>query len=234
MAIPEKFIDGVVNQLGRQSVSVDTLTPKDLDKLSRVITQALQVVDGVEGVKGREATQDEVEAKREPRQGLHQMEKADDTTHEEAEDAALKSDDKDKGFISQLLEFLDHNSGTGSVHPSQAEEPFLGYIDQPNAGSPLRASLENVQSRTTQTELDLMRKKMEPDTLETEPLVDAEVEQWMHGSPEVKPEVQPGKEPQKNSMEKEEVEKKGVRVEVNVGAYSSPHDGDFGYIITEG
>ncbi|XP_042616440.1 receptor-type tyrosine-protein phosphatase N2-like isoform X1 [Cyprinus carpio] len=233
-SVDEKFIDGVVNQLGRQSVSVDTLTPKDLDKLSRVITQALQVVDGVEGVKGREATQDEVEAKREPRQGLHQMEKADDTTHEEAEDAALKSDDKDKGFISQLLEFLDHNSGTGSVHPSQAEEPFLGYIDQPNAGSPLRASLENVQSRTTQTELDLMRKKMEPDTLETEPLVDAEVEQWMHGSPEVKPEVQPGKEPQKNSMEKEEVEKKGVRVEVNVGAYSSPHDGDFGYIITEG
>lgn len=80
--LSEKFIDGVVNQLGRQSVSVDTLTPKDLDKLSKVITQALQVVDGVEGVKGREATQDEVEAKREPRQGLHQMEKADDTTHE--------------------------------------------------------------------------------------------------------------------------------------------------------
>ncbi|XP_016295432.1 receptor-type tyrosine-protein phosphatase N2-like [Sinocyclocheilus anshuiensis] len=232
-SVDEKFIDGVVNQLGRQSASVDTLTPKDLDKLSRVITQALQVVDGVEGVKGREATQDEVEAKREPSQGLHQMEKADDTTHKEAEDTALKSDDEDKGFISQLLEFLDHNSGPGSVHPSQAEEPFLGYVDQPNAGSPLRASLENVQSRTTQTELDLMRKKMEPDTLETEPLVDAEVEQWMHSSPEVKPEVQPGKEPQRNSMEKEEVEKKGVRVEVNVAAYSRPHDGDFGYIITE-
>uniref|UniRef100_A0A671NM52 Protein tyrosine phosphatase receptor type N2 n=1 Tax=Sinocyclocheilus anshuiensis TaxID=1608454 RepID=A0A671NM52_9TELE len=232
-SVDEKFIDGVVNQLGRQSASVDTLTPKDLDKLSRVITQALQVVDGVEGVKGREATQDEVEAKREPSQGLHQMEKADDTTHKGTEDTALKSDDEDKGFISQLLEFLDHNSGPGSVHPSQAEEPFLGYVDQPNAGSPLRASLENVQSRTTQTELDLMRKKMEPDTLETEPLVDAEVEQWMHSSPEVKPEVQPGKEPQRNSMEKEEVEKKGVRVEVNVAAYSRPHDGDFGYIITE-
>lgn len=80
--LSEKFIDGVVNQLGRQSVSVDTLTPKDLDKLSRVITQALQVVDGVEGVKGREATQDEVEAKMEPNQELHQMEKIDDdSTH---------------------------------------------------------------------------------------------------------------------------------------------------------
>ncbi|KAL0188197.1 hypothetical protein M9458_015296, partial [Cirrhinus mrigala] len=75
-----KFIDGVVNQLGRQSVNVDTLTPKDLDKLSKVITQALQVVDGVEGVKGREATQDEKETKREPNQELHQMEKAEDDT----------------------------------------------------------------------------------------------------------------------------------------------------------
>lgn len=140
---------------------------------------------------------------------------------------------QDKGFISQLLEFLDHNSGHGSARPPQAEEPFLGYINQPNAGSPLRASLENVKSRTMQTDLDLMRKKMEPDTLDIEPMVDAEVEQWMHDSPEVKAEVQPGKVPQKNSVEKEEVEKKGVRVEVDITAYSSPQDGDFGYIITE-
>lgn len=77
---------------------------------------------------------------------------------------------------------------------------------------------------------------MEPDTY-IEPMVDAEIEQWMHGtkdSLEVKPELQPGKVSQKNnSMEKEEVEKKGVRVEVDISAYSSPHDGDFGYIITE-
>lgn len=80
--LSEKFIDRVVNQLGHQSVNVDTLTPKDLDQLSKVITQALQVVDGVEGVKGREATQDEVEVKREPSQELHQMEKLEDiTTH---------------------------------------------------------------------------------------------------------------------------------------------------------
>jgi len=143
---------------------------------------------------------------------------------------------QDKGFISQLLEFLDHNSGHGSARPPQAEEPFLGYINQPNAGSPLRASLENVQSRTTQKDLDLMRKKMEPDTLDIEPMADAEVEQWMHGSvdpPEVKAEVHPGKVPQNNYVEKEEVEKKGVRVEVDITSYSSPHDGDFGYIITE-
>jgi len=72
----------VVNQLGRQSVNVDTLTRKDLDQLSKAITQALLVVDGVEGVKGREATQEEVEEKREPSQESHQVEKLEDgTTH---------------------------------------------------------------------------------------------------------------------------------------------------------
>jgi len=71
----------VVNQLGRQSVNVDTLTRKDLDQLSKAITQALQVVDGVEGVKGREATQEEVEEKRECQES-HQVEKLEDgTTH---------------------------------------------------------------------------------------------------------------------------------------------------------
>ncbi|XP_056317882.1 receptor-type tyrosine-protein phosphatase N2 [Danio aesculapii] len=234
--VDEKFIDGVVNQLGRQSVNVDTLTPKDLDKLSKVITQALQVVDGEEKVKSREATQGEVEVKREPSQKLHQMEKTEDSpTHKETqtEKTAYKSDNKDKGFISQLLEFLDRNSGSESAHPPQ--ESFLRYINQPNAGSPLRASLENVQSRTTEKEVDLMKKKMEPDTLDVEP-VDAEVEQWMHsseGSPQVKAEAQTDRESQQQTMDKEEVEKKGVRVEVNIATYSSPHDGDFGYIITE-
>lgn len=46
---------------------MDALTPNDLDQLSKVITQALQVVDDVKGVKGREVVADgEVEMKREP------------------------------------------------------------------------------------------------------------------------------------------------------------------------
>lgn len=70
----------MVNQLGRQSVSVDALTTKDLNQLSKVITQALQVVDGEEGVKGREVTQDErpedeMEVKREPGDQSHPVEK---------------------------------------------------------------------------------------------------------------------------------------------------------------
>lgn len=61
------------------------MTPKDLDQLSKVITQALQVVDGVEGVKDREVTQnkrpdDKVKDKWEPGDQSHQVEKAENNT----------------------------------------------------------------------------------------------------------------------------------------------------------
>lgn len=46
---------------------MDAMTPSDLDQLSEVITQALQVVDDVEGVKGDMViVDDEAEMKREP------------------------------------------------------------------------------------------------------------------------------------------------------------------------
>ncbi|KAI7814896.1 receptor-type tyrosine-protein phosphatase N2 precursor, partial [Triplophysa rosa] len=235
-SVDEKFIDRVVNQLGRQSVNVDALNTKDLEQLSKVITQALQAVDGEEGVKGREVTQDE-RPEDEMEVTGDQLCPVEKDAPRETQTEESDSNVKNKGFLSQLLEFLDQNSGPDSAGPSQAKEPFLGFIDQPNAGSPVRASLENVQSRTTQTELDLMKKKMEPDTLDLHPLVDTAVEQWIHsseGSPEIKPEVQQGIVTQKSSVDKEEtVQKKGVRVEVNIAAYSRPHDGDFGYIITE-
>lgn len=53
----------MVKQLGRQSVNIDAMTPKDLDQLSDIIAEALQVVDGVGGKnnqqRGREVTADE-------------------------------------------------------------------------------------------------------------------------------------------------------------------------------
>lgn len=59
-----------MDQLGSQSVNVDSLTPGDLDQLSEVIAQALQVVDRTEGVQGREVMDEEgQEMKREPGDG---------------------------------------------------------------------------------------------------------------------------------------------------------------------
>uniref|UniRef100_A0A671Z1T7 Receptor-type tyrosine-protein phosphatase N2-like n=1 Tax=Sparus aurata TaxID=8175 RepID=A0A671Z1T7_SPAAU len=43
------FIEKVLNNVGRQHVNVDTLTPQDVDQLSRLIADALQVVDQDKG-----------------------------------------------------------------------------------------------------------------------------------------------------------------------------------------
>lgn len=42
---PEKFIENVVKNVGRQHLNVDNLTPQDLDQLSSLIADALLVVD---------------------------------------------------------------------------------------------------------------------------------------------------------------------------------------------
>lgn len=50
MSPPEKFIEKVLKNVGRQHVDVDNLTPQDLDQLSRLIADALQVVDQKQGL----------------------------------------------------------------------------------------------------------------------------------------------------------------------------------------
>lgn len=45
-----RFIEDVLKNVGRQHVDVDNLTPKDLDQLSSLIADALQVVDQGPGI----------------------------------------------------------------------------------------------------------------------------------------------------------------------------------------
>lgn len=45
----ERFIEKVLKNVGRQHVNVDQLTPHDLDQLSRLIADALQVVEQDQG-----------------------------------------------------------------------------------------------------------------------------------------------------------------------------------------
>ncbi|MEQ2189083.1 hypothetical protein GOODEAATRI_021585, partial [Goodea atripinnis] len=47
---PERFIEKVVKNVGRQHVDVDNLTPQDLNQLSSLIADALQVVDQDQGL----------------------------------------------------------------------------------------------------------------------------------------------------------------------------------------
>lgn len=137
---------------------------------------------------------------------------------------------QDKVFISQLLDFLDKNEGPGDTDHPQDETSLLSSFSLPQTSTGLKsAGVEIVQSRTSQTSVDLTKKKMEPDTVDLHPAGDAEVEQWLHGE---------DAQPKQNSVEKEDVEKKDGRVEkkfrVDMTAYSSPrHDGYFGYIVTQ-
>lgn len=48
-SFPERFIQKVLHNVDRQHVSVDNLTPHDVDQLSRLIVDALQVVDQDQG-----------------------------------------------------------------------------------------------------------------------------------------------------------------------------------------
>lgn len=49
LSFPERFIQNVLFNVDRQHVKVDNLTPHDVDQLSRLIVDALQVVDKDQG-----------------------------------------------------------------------------------------------------------------------------------------------------------------------------------------
>ncbi|GAA6089062.1 receptor-type tyrosine-protein phosphatase N2 isoform X1 [Tachysurus ichikawai] len=235
-SVDEKFIQGVVKKLGQQSVNMDTLSLNDLDQISEVITQALQVVDDREGVKGREVTvdDDDDEMKREPdAQGQLKETSRQDLAAKDGQTKESKpaAEGKDKVFISQLLDFLDRNSS-----PEAADETsLLDPLTLPQTPAGLKsAGVEIVQSRTTQTSVDLTKKKMEPDTVDLHLPGDAEVEQWLRGQDDVDADARH----KENHTEEGEVEKKGGHVEkkfrVDVTAYSTPRrDEYFGYIITQ-
>uniref|UniRef100_A0AAY5EZL6 Protein tyrosine phosphatase receptor type N2 n=1 Tax=Electrophorus electricus TaxID=8005 RepID=A0AAY5EZL6_ELEEL len=242
-SVDEKFIQGVAQQLWRKSVSVDTLTPSDLDQLSELIAQTLQMVDGVKGAKGDEVTDDEegieeVEMKRESVTAEKQVEKTGEEVHstDQPEENAPKSDEKDDAFISQLLKFLNRNSEAAA--PAQDEEVVLGHTSLPARPAGMKAGWENVQSRTTQSDLDLVKKTLESDTVLVDPVGDTEIEQHLHW--EDSPPRDEGSLPT-NSRAAEphkKLEKYGPRLEEtsqrDVATYSSPpHDGDLGYVITE-
>lgn len=148
------------------------------------------------------------------------------------------------------MEYLDQTTDPGAFSPNTPPEvPVLG--EPANLREPLapgRVSVENVQSKTTQTRLNVPQKKekevgepaAEPlDSLD--PLGETEVEQWIQGASA--PEQGLLSEPQKKDMGSQqagetEAQRKRLRVEeeltVGVATYSNPgKDVDFGYIITE-
>ncbi|XP_046879844.1 receptor-type tyrosine-protein phosphatase N2 [Hypomesus transpacificus] len=246
----ERFIQNVVNQLGRHSINMGTLRGPNLDQLADVIAGALQGVDG-QGPKPRTRP----EAKREPLdtvdQDLDQDQDQDvDTIQQDMlerdatrqgqpiGDVEKEPDMKDTAFLSKLLHYLDLDPFRDA--PGSPAQPS-GV--SPGAGPQRTVGLENVQSRTTQGQVPIPHPWEERNVAESRtdeggdlsgPLevvgaavvVDTEVERWRTETPPTQARV----EPQKKDMKvKQEVVHLGVKAFSTKGKDSS----DFGYIITD-
>uniref|UniRef100_A0A8C7Q3B4 Protein tyrosine phosphatase receptor type N2 n=1 Tax=Oncorhynchus mykiss TaxID=8022 RepID=A0A8C7Q3B4_ONCMY len=220
--VDERFIQNVVNQLGRQRVNMDGLMGKDLNQLADIISEALHVVDG-EGPGARAkprvmAPIRDRQMKREP----------------------LPSKDQDEEDQDDMLQ-------DASDEPdAQMEVDGAGAAGGPSIEGQRTVGLENVRSRTTQGEDRSPDQPM--DVQASESMVDSEVERWIHGTkapPPLEAETdlladKPQKknllaEPQKQDMRLQEEEEV---VHMGVKAYSKAyrgknHLGDFGYIITD-
>ncbi|XP_029556064.1 receptor-type tyrosine-protein phosphatase N2 isoform X3 [Salmo trutta] len=273
--VDERFIQNVVNQLGRQRVNMDGLMGKDQNQLADIISEALHVVDGEgPGARAKPRVMTPIrdrQMKREPLPSKDQDEEdQDDMLGQDGrlqgqpmEDADSESDDKDPGFVSKLLEYL--NMDPFSDEPdAQMEVDGAGAAGSPSIEGQRTVGLENVRSRTTQGQVPVSRPWEERnmaiggedrspdqpmDVQASESMVDSEVERWIHGTkapPPLEAETdlladKPLKknllaEPQKQDMRLQEEEE--VVVHMGVKAYSKSHRGknhlgDFGYIITD-
>ncbi|TKS79399.1 Contactin-associated protein-like 3B [Collichthys lucidus] len=87
----KKFIEKVLKNVGRQHVDVDNLTPQDLDQLSRLIADALQVVDQKQGLnRGLSRVRPG------PRDLEGEMNNMEDEEEEEKEEAAARDEEEEK------------------------------------------------------------------------------------------------------------------------------------------
>ncbi|XP_051796006.1 receptor-type tyrosine-protein phosphatase N2 isoform X1 [Acanthochromis polyacanthus] len=252
----ERFIQNMVNQLGRHSIHMEALMGKDLDQLAEVITGALQEVDeerpALETQPGPGATDSrgEMEANREPLAEMHLNQNQDlksdkgqdlnqkDTLRtkqqgQQIDGADKEPVDKHAAFFSKLLDYLNM-------------EPF-GDAPEVNGGqpAPLRkmVGLESVHSRTMQDQVPVSHRWQEKTVGEPakegatlrlsggaerpEAQVDSDIERWMQGVQD------PTGKKQLEEPQKKDMRVKTQLVHVGVKEFSSRgKDRHFGYIIT--
>ncbi|KAJ8279846.1 hypothetical protein COCON_G00069120 [Conger conger] len=216
-AVDETFIQNVVQQLGRHSVNVDALSPRELDQLGDIIADTLQVVD--EGG----AREDQRDVKREPpsSSSVDQDRELTENTappEQQIEEGKPDSSDKSTIFLSKLLAYLDSSSATDT--PRQATEREGGPAADENG-----AGTEDVRSRTIQSEASVEKKEAGPgDSAEL-----LEVERWIQGPAPVVMAAAVA-EPER----KADVVEKEAELKLDVQSDSAQESqGEFVYIITD-
>ncbi|XP_034428995.1 receptor-type tyrosine-protein phosphatase N2 isoform X1 [Hippoglossus hippoglossus] len=252
----ERFIQNVVNQLGRHSISMEALMGKDLDQLAEVITGALQEADkqqpavGARPGEGAAASRGDMDGNMEPPADIQlnqdQVLKSDkgqdpnqkDTLATKQQGQQIDGADKEPvdkqhaAFFSKLLDYLNlENFGDAADVSAGRPAPLQKMV-----------GLESVQSRTTQIQVPVPHRWEEKSVVAPAkdgstlrltggaegPVahVDSEIERLMQGI-----QAPTGKkqlEPQKKDMKV-----KTQLVHVGVKEFSSRgKDRHFGYIIT--
>ncbi|KAM7400079.1 hypothetical protein PAMA_004670 [Pampus argenteus] len=243
--VDERFIQNVLKNVGMQHLDVDKLTPQDLDQLSSLIADALQVVDhdkgpnmgltrvrpGPRDLEGElkdgeeemeEAARDEEEEKllendptAKPQQSTPLVEAALQERHTDTEEHNVKDKPESGNLFTKLLAYLDKTPFSASPSARNRNDVAMETPMGQQVG------LENVQSRTSEAGMTVQKKDATQSVEEV-----SEVEGWIK-------EVAPPPA----SLVYEEPHKKTMHVpelQLDVKANRKKADDDvFGYVITD-
>lgn len=240
-SVDERFIEKVLKNVGRQHVDVDRLTQQDVDQLSTLIADALQVVDQEQGpntglIRDRPGPRDLEEEPRSVEDGEEDEEeekllenastlKPQESAslvpaelHErqtDAEEQSVKDEPEGENLFTKLLAYLDTTSSDAAPSARTRDDVSMETPRSRPVG------LENVQSRTSEVGVAVQKK----DTTQSVEEV-SEVQGWIK-------EVAPPPA----SLVYEETHKKTVHVpelQLDVkAAGKKPEDDVFGYVITD-
>nr|XP_029137547.1 receptor-type tyrosine-protein phosphatase N2-like [Labrus bergylta] len=186
-SVDERFIKKVLKNVGRQHLDVEELTQQDVDQLSSLIADALQVVDKERGRNGGQVRP----APRDLEEEQRSLE--DDEEEEEAAVAAEDEDEEEEKLLENAATVKPQESTstspsalqerhTGAEEQSAKDKPesgnlftkLLAYLDKTSSlDSPsararsdtsmetprgLQVGLENVQSRTSEAGVTVQKK----------------------------------------------------------------------------
>ncbi|KAM3605357.1 uncharacterized protein V6R79_024416 [Siganus canaliculatus] len=244
-SVDERFIEKVLKNVGRQHVDVDELTPQDLDQLSRLIADALQVVDQDQGLyRGlthvrpgpRDLGGDLINDEKQEEDGAREMEKENlpetiptqkpqESTpvlpvtlqehRTDTEEQNVKDEPERENLFTKLLVYLDKASSSGAPAARNLKDISL------EAPRGQQVGLEIVQSRTSGAEMTVQKKDATQSVEEV-----SEVEGWIKEVP-----------PPPASLVYEKPHKKMMHVpelQLDVKAGRKKADDDvFGYVITD-
>ncbi|XP_008333185.1 receptor-type tyrosine-protein phosphatase N2-like isoform X2 [Cynoglossus semilaevis] len=248
-SVDERFIQKVLKNVGRQHVDVDDLTPQDLDQLSNLIANALQVVDQDQRLNPRpnQAGPGPRNLQSEQQEEEESKEEMTDTSTDEEKEKVLKNDPslKPQGiFPIEPASLQDRHTGSEEMKVKDTMDragnlltKLLAYLDKPSHGaSPsvrnLNADLtdtsagkvagqENVQSQTIEAGVVVQKKDATQAVEEV-----SEVEGWIKEVAPPPASLVYGK-PREKTMQVPELE-----LDVKDGRKKADDD-VFGYVIID-